>query len=103
MTLPFKGAIYPFNESGFTSAINQTETIDFGSINTAAQEVSQVTVTGAALGDAVVVTAKFDTLDLLIWGYVSAADTVEVVASNLTGGAVDLPSGDFVIKVLGME
>lgn len=99
----FKGLVYPFGESGYTGAVNKVVTINFGSINTAAQEESQQTVAGAELGDLVVVTADFDTTGILLSGYVSAANTVEVVASNLTGGAVDLASGTFNIKVLGMK
>ena len=100
--LPFNGPQYPFNQNGFTSCIDTTAVINFGSIADAAQAVDQQTITGAALGDHVVVTAVIDNAGLRFWGYVSAADTVEVVASNLSGGAVDLASATFNIKVYGM-
>ena len=101
-TLPFKGKKYAYDQSGFTSCIDTTETINFASIADGALEEVQVTITGAALGDFVVVTTVQDNAGLQLSGYVSAADTVEVVASNLTGGAVDLASGTFNIKVFGM-
>ena len=102
--LKYLGAIYPYNEPGFTSALNATATIDLGSIANAAQEVVQITsFTGASLGDKVFVTADIDQAGLTLTGYVSAADTVEVVALNLSGGAVDLASATFNIKVMGMK
>ena len=101
--MTYKGPIYPVNEIQFDKVINQIETIDFAEIASGAQEVVQKTVTGAALGDFVIVTADADQLDLVLSGYVSAANTVEVVASNLTGSAVNLASGTFNIKVLGVK
>jgi len=100
--MTYKGKIYPFNEEGFGGCINASAVIDFASIADAALEESQVTVTGAALGDFVVVTCGIDQIGLVLSGYVSAADTVEVVASNLTGGAVNLASATFLIKVFAM-
>lgn len=101
--MPNKGGLYPFNQPLFTSVINKAVTINFASIASGAQGVSQQTITGAKLGDHVIITADFDQQKVLLWGHVSAANTVEVVASNLTGGAVDLPSGTINIKVLGVK
>ena len=51
-----------------------------------------VTVTGAALGDPVIVTGSINLQSLQLTGSVTASNTVTVVLSNSTGAAVDLPS-----------
>ena len=80
---------------------NVTSNINFGSIASAAGETAaNITVTGAQLGDFVFVSAAQDTQGLRMFGWVSAANTVKVRAENLTGAAVDLPAGNFNIKVL---
>jgi len=98
----YNGLIYPEGESAFTKLINAVVTIDFGSVSAGVQLEDQQTIAGAVLGDLVLVTGVLDYEGLQIWGYVSAANTVEVVASNSTAGAVDLASGTFYIKVFGM-
>lgn len=55
-------------------------------------EAKDITVTGAALGDFVLVSPSIDVTDLQLTGTVTAADTVTAVLSNSTGGAVDLAS-----------
>lgn len=61
-------------------------------ISGAAMEAKEITVTGAALGDRVIVTPSVDVADLTLTGFVTAADTVTAVLSNTTGAAVDLAS-----------
>lgn len=73
--------------------LSGTKTWDPASVSDGAQTSTTVTVTGAALGDEV--TCSFsNSLQLMrMSGYVSAANTVTVVLSNNTGGAIDLSSG----------
>jgi len=55
---------------------------------------NNITVTGAAVGDAVAVSfSTLGTRNILISGHVSAANTVRVVLYNREGSAVDLTSG----------
>ncbi|NDD53424.1 hypothetical protein EBZ39_06040 [bacterium] len=71
-----------------------------GNIASGAGEVSgPITVTGAAFGDVVDVAAPYDLQGMQATGYVSAADTVRIKLSNDTGGAIDLASGSWKIKV----
>jgi hypothetical protein len=58
-----------------------------------------LTCTGAELGDFVQVSAPYDTQGLLVYGWVKAADTVAVRIQNETGGAVDLASGDWELRI----
>lgn len=61
---------------------------------------SDVTVTGAALGDFVIVSLGVDTVDAVVAGAVTAANTVTVTLLNNTAGAVDLASTTVRIAVL---
>src|SRR5262245_345223 len=61
---------------------------------------ADLSVPGAKLGDFVVLSAPYDTQSVTAHGYVKAADTVVIRLFNSTGGAVDLPSGLWSIKVL---
>ncbi|WP_353265806.1 hypothetical protein [Gemmatimonas sp.] len=85
-----------------TSILTATSTIDFTSIsaNTTADS-SGITVTGAAVGDAVIVGVPATlAAGLVVTGYVSAADTVKVRAANVTGSAIDPASGSFRVVVV---
>lgn len=71
-------------------------TVDLASVASAAVTEKSLTITGAALGDTVIMTAPAAglTAGLVICGaYVSAADTVKVRVANLSGGTVDEDSG----------
>ena len=70
-----------------------TATWDPGSVANGAKVSTTVTVTGAALGDFVLVSFSLDLQEMDLSGSVSATDTVEVVLGNLTGAALDLGSG----------
>ena len=59
-----------------------------------------ITVTGAAVGDAVKVYAPYNTQGMLVTGYVSAADTVNIRIQNETTGAIDLASGTWFAEVV---
>ena len=71
-----------------------TATWNPGSINNGAQSSTDVTVTGAAVGDPAF--AGFTSITAAGWvisAIVTGADTVKVTLVNHTGGAVDLASG----------
>lgn len=76
-----------------------SDTWDPGSIAAGAEEVKEITVTGAALGDFVNVSFSLDVEDLTLTAQVTAADTVTVQLSNNTGGAIDLAEGTVYVKV----
>lgn len=84
----------------FTDVLNATSTIDPASLVDGAGATSTVTVTGAALGDYVLVAAPYDIQDLIVTGYVQAANTVEIRIQNESGATVDLASGTWKVKVL---
>jgi len=75
-------------------------TWDPASLNDGAQEAKDVTVTGAALGDFVLVGAGIDVTDLLVSATVTATNTVTVVIANETGGTVDLDSSTWYVEVI---
>jgi hypothetical protein len=58
------------------------------------------TVTGASLGDAVVVGADVDLQGVLATAYVSAANTVQVRVQNETGGSVTVAAANWYVQVL---
>ena len=71
------------------------------SLANAANVSQDVTVAGAAVGDVAV--AGFTGITAAGWrltATVRATDTVSVMLTNNTGGAVDLPSGTLTVVVL---
>lgn len=67
---------------------------DPASLAVGAADTTTITVTGAVLGDIVQVSFSLDLQELVLTGYVSAADTVEVVLENINAAnPVDLASG----------
>ncbi len=72
-----------------------------GSLNDGVGETSSgITVTGAALGDFVLVSAPYDLQGITCNGYVSATNTVTIRLQNETGGTIDLASGTWKVKVI---
>jgi hypothetical protein len=72
-----------------------SETVDFANAATGSGTFASadVTVPGVALGDIVMgISAGVDTVDTVIGGAVTAADTVTLTVLNNTTGAVDLTS-----------
>lgn len=63
-----------------------------GSIADGDEEVKEVTVTGAALGDFAIASMGVDVADLAITAAVTATNTVTCQLNNNTGGAIDLAS-----------
>lgn len=72
-----------------------TETVDFGNAATGSGTFASVDVTvpGVARGDMVMgISVGVDTVDAVIGGAVTAANTVTLTLLNNTSGAVDLAS-----------
>lgn len=65
----------------------------------AGETSAAITVTGAALGDFVQVSAPYDLQGILATAYVSAANTVRIRIQNETGGVIDLASGTWRVAV----
>lgn len=76
----------------FAGILTGSATWDAASIADGDEEAKDVTVTGAALGDFVMVSASVDVADLALTAQVTAADTVTCSLLNNTGGAIDLAS-----------
>ena len=74
-------------------------TIDFASVADGNEEASDITVTGAALGDIVMVSHSLDVQDLQITADVTAANTVTAVISS-SGDTVNMGSGTVRVLVI---
>lgn len=81
-------------------ALEETATIDPSSLATGIGEVKTMTVTGATVGNFVIVAAPYDLQGITVTGYVSAANTVSIKLHNGTVGTVDLASGTWKVRVL---
>jgi hypothetical protein len=91
---------------GGTSSIagvrTATATLDFGSIAAAASEDLTITVTGAAANHSVSLgLPTAPAAGIIFQGFVSAADTVTVRATNITGSPVDPGSATYRVTVIG--
>lgn len=83
------------------SYLTATATLDFPSIAAAGQQELTITVTGAAVGDCVVLgpPAALEA-GVQATGYVSATNTVKIRLSNVTGSAVDPASATWRASIL---
>lgn len=77
-----------------------TATVDPASLVDGAGATTAVTVTGAALGDFVMVAAPYDLVDMTVTAYVQAANAVEIRVQNESGAIANLASGTWRIAVL---
>lgn len=77
-----------------------TATVDPACLVDAAGTTAVVTVTGAALGDFVMVAAPYDLVDVTVTAYVQAANLVEIRVQNESGAVANLASGTWRIAVL---
>lgn len=78
------------------SDLSATAALDFASIAAAGTGDLTITVPGAAVGDAVSLgLPAAATVGLVFQAFVSAADTVNVRAMNITAGAVDAVSATY--------
>lgn len=94
----------PSGERRWVVPLANTLVLDFvwdpASIAINASELSpDATVTGAATGDFVAAASTRDLQGMSLSGYVSAANTVKLTLTNNTGGAINLASTTFHIKV----
>ena len=81
--------------------ISDTATLDFPSISSNSIEVLTMTVTGAEVGDTVMLGAPSTIEDNLIWtGFVSAADTVSIRMHHTSGSAIDPASATWRATVI---
>lgn len=76
-----------------TAYLSGSATWDPDSIADGDEEVKEITVTGAALGDFCEASFSLDVADLNLTCQVTAAGTVTAQLNNNTGGAIDLASG----------
>lgn len=74
---------------GWTQTYTSTVTFDFGNIAAQSQATTTLTVTGAAVGDAVLVRPTTAVNGIILDGTVTAVDTVTVRAVNYSSGAID--------------
>lgn len=80
--------------------VSTTVTFDPPSLTTGAFALSSgITVTGAALGDAVDLYPPYDTDGVIYQGNVSAADTIKISLFNANSGTKDLASGTWGVVV----
>lgn len=84
----------------FDVVASVTATVDPASLADAAGASTDVTVTGAALGDFVLVAPKVDVVDLLVDARVTAANTVTIRVQNESGAGANLASSTWNIVVL---
>lgn len=90
--------------TAFTTAFpifTGSATWDPPSLVSGSSEIQTVTVSGVTLGMPAIVSFSLDLQGLSLNAYVSAANTVTAVLSNLTGGTLDLSSGTLKVKVFG--
>ena len=77
-----------------------TSTWDPASMNDGDVQTKSVTITGAALGDFVLLSAPYDLQLITATGYVQATNTIYILLDNESGGTVDLGSGDWKVIVI---
>ena len=81
--------------------LTNTASLDFGSISAASQADLTITVTGAAVGDEVIMSLPAAPAAGLVFNaFVSAANTVTVRASNITGSPVDPAAATYGVIVI---
>lgn len=74
---------------------------DAPSVAANGKQTTTMTVTGAVVGDHVLITPNAPTTNLIFTGYVSAANTVTIEANNHTGAAIDPISDTYYALVVG--
>jgi hypothetical protein len=69
-------------------------------VDGAGETSSGITLPGAEFGDTVLVGPPYSLQGILCVGYVSAADTISIRLQNETGGAINLASGTWKVRLL---
>jgi hypothetical protein len=77
--------------------------VDLANLADGALEAVEVTVTGAQLGDFVLASHSLDVTDLIVTGSVTAANTVTVLVTNSSGGALNIVAGTVYAMVIPRE
>lgn len=75
--------------SGWTHTSTKTLTYDFGLIGAQSQATTTLTLTGARVGDAVMVRPTTAVNGIIVDGTVTANDTITVRAVNYSTGGID--------------
>ena len=73
---------------------------DINGIDDSNEAATTITVSGARMGDFVLVSSSLDVVDLSLVGQVTAANTVTVQFGNWTGGALDVTTPTIYVMVL---
>jgi hypothetical protein len=89
------------NGNTITKVLSATASLDFTSISAASQASLTITVTGAAVGDEVIMALPAAPAAGLVFNaFVSAADTVTIRASNISGSPVDAAAATYGVIVI---
>jgi hypothetical protein len=83
-----------------TKVLNGSAVLDPASLVDGAGENLSITVTGAVVGDFVLVAPGVDLQGIIMSASVISADTVEVRIQNETTGTIDLASSTWKAKVI---
>lgn len=84
-----------------TKVLTATASLNFPSISAASQADLTITVTGAAVGDEVIMSLPAAPAAGLVFNaFVSATNTVTVRASNISGSPVDAAAASFGVIVI---
>lgn len=95
------GFISGTGSATITKVLTATATLNFPSISAASQADLTITVTGAAVGDEVMMSLPAAPAAGLVFNaFVSAADTVTIRASNITASPVDAASASYGVIVI---
>jgi hypothetical protein len=89
------------NGNTITKVLSASASLDFASINAGAQASLTITVTGAAVGDEVIMALPAAPAAGLVFNaFVSATDTVTLRASNISGSPVDAAAATYGVIVI---
>jgi hypothetical protein len=89
------------NGNTITKVLSGSASLNFGSIGAAAQAGLTITVTGAAVGDEVIMALPAAPAAGLVFNaFVSATDTVTIRASNITAAPVDPDAATYGVIVI---
>ena len=89
------------NGNTITKVLSASASLDFASISAGAQASLTITVTGAAVGDEVIMALPAAPAAGLVFNaFVSAANTVTIRASNISGSPVDAAAATYGVIVI---
>ncbi len=95
------GFIASPSSTTITKVLSATASLDFASISAASQASLTITVTGAAVGDEVIMALPAAPAAGLVFNaFVSATDTVTIRASNISGSPVDAAAATYGVIVI---